>query len=79
MEVDAFHQEPVAVGHDTVLHHHHSDAAVDRCLRGSTAEVSYANVKTPGCDVKHYFSATSVLGQMGAPSVSAIQSLPSAI
>lgn len=33
VEVDAFHQQPVAVGHDTVLHHHHGDATVNRCLQ----------------------------------------------
>lgn len=33
VEVDAFHQQPVAVGHDAVLHHHHGDATVNRCLK----------------------------------------------
>lgn len=39
VEVDAFHQKPVTVGHDTVLHHHHSDATVNSCLQESTAEL----------------------------------------
>ena len=33
VEVDALHQQPVAVGHDAVLHHHHGDAAADSSLR----------------------------------------------
>lgn len=35
VEVDAFHQKPVTVGHDTVLHHHHGDATVNSCLKHS--------------------------------------------
>lgn len=42
VEVDAFHQQPVAVGHDTVLHHHHGDATADRRLQDSS-EVYFMN------------------------------------
>lgn len=35
VEVDAFHQQPVAVGHDTVLHHHEGDAAADHRLQSN--------------------------------------------
>lgn len=44
VEVDAFHQQPVAVGHDTVLHHHHGDATADRRLQDSS-EVYFMNDK----------------------------------
>lgn len=33
VEVDAFHQKPVAVGHDAVLHHHHCHATTNPCLQ----------------------------------------------
>lgn len=33
VEVDAFHQQPVAVSHDTILHHNHGDATADHCLQ----------------------------------------------
>lgn len=38
VEVDALHQQPVAVGHDAVLHHHHGDAATNRRLREKQGE-----------------------------------------
>lgn len=47
MEVDAFHQQPVAVGHDTVLHHHESDAAANHRLQ-CDSEVSLARWRKAG-------------------------------
>ncbi len=41
VEVDAFHQQPVAVGHDAVLHHHHGDAAANRRLQDSGEGLFY--------------------------------------
>lgn len=35
VQVDAFHQQPVAVGHNAVLHHHHGDATANCCLQES--------------------------------------------
>lgn len=43
VEVDAFHQQPVAVGHDAVLHHHHGDAAAHRRLQSNTAPTAYSS------------------------------------
>lgn len=39
VEVNAFHQQPVAVGHDAVLHHHHGDAAANGHLEHSGGKV----------------------------------------
>lgn len=33
VEVDAFHQQPVGVGHDTVLHHDHGDPTANCYLQ----------------------------------------------
>lgn len=35
VEVDAFHQQPVAVGQYTILHHHHSDATANHLQHSS--------------------------------------------
>lgn len=35
VQVDAFHQQPVAVGHNAVLHHHHGDATANCRLQES--------------------------------------------
>lgn len=35
VEVDAFHQQPVTVGHDAVLHHHHGSATANCGLQES--------------------------------------------
>lgn len=44
VEVDAFNQQPVAVGHDAVLHHHHGDAAADGHLQDNS-EVYFVSAK----------------------------------
>lgn len=36
VQVDALHQQPVVVGHHTVLHHHHGATAPRHCLAGWT-------------------------------------------
>lgn len=36
VEVDAFHQQPVAIGHDAVLHHHHGNATANGRLQDSS-------------------------------------------
>lgn len=35
VQVDALHQQPVAVGHNAVLHHHHGDATANCHLQES--------------------------------------------
>lgn len=42
VQVDAFHQQPVAVGHNAVLHHHHGDATANGHLQES-GEVYFMN------------------------------------
>lgn len=49
MEVDAFHQQPVAVGHDAVLHHHHGNAAAHRHLQDQSAVYVLKDGNTQAC------------------------------
>lgn len=34
VQVDAFHQQPIVIGHHTVLHHHHGTTAPRHSLDG---------------------------------------------
>lgn len=68
VQVDAFHQQPVAVGHDTVLHHHHSDATANCCLQES-GEVYFMNYSKNIKPCQTLFSCEWF--ERGAPSVAA--------
>ncbi len=77
VEVDAFHKQPVTVGHDAVLHHHHGDATAN-CHLQESSEVHSQMKKTWSCLMLNIIPLWVVhvvmlvlLLQMGAPSATA--------